>query len=294
MSPPRTFRYLDAKQLEVAGVPCLALRIGFVGELGYELHFPSPAGEHLWDRLLAEGARPFGLEPQRVLRLEKGHVIVGQDTDSESNLLSAGMPWLPKIDKDDFVGKYALEHFAEREARERLVGFTMEEDVVPAEGAQIVVEGRPAGRVTSARRSEQVGAGHRPRLAAAGPCRGRHAVRDPGRPAAPRRARHARRVLRPGRGADARHERARLPLAVRAARPSARVAARACLAGAPRERARPLARRQGRAPRRPRRSSRSGRRGARPPHAAARPAPRRTTRCGAVDGARGRRSAPTT
>ena len=151
------FRYLDAKRLDVAGVPCLALRIGFVGELGYELHCPSPAAEHLWNRLLEEGARPFGLEPQRVLRLEKGHVIVGQDTDSESNLLSAGMPWLPKMDKDDFVGKYALEHFAERDAPEVLVGFTMEDDVVPAEGAQIVVEGRPAGRVTSARRSEQVG-----------------------------------------------------------------------------------------------------------------------------------------
>ncbi len=151
------FRYLDAQEIEVAAVPCLALRIGFVGELGYELHFPSPAGEYLWDRLVAEGARPFGLEPQRVLRLEKGHVIVGQDTDSESNLLSAGMPWLPKLDKDDFVGKFAVEHFADREERERLVGFTMEEDVVPAEGAQVVIEGRPAGRVTSARRSEAVG-----------------------------------------------------------------------------------------------------------------------------------------
>ena len=151
------FRYLDAQEIEVAGVPCLALRIGFVGELGYELHFPSPAGEYLWDRLVAEGARPFGLEPQRVLRLEKGHVIVGQDTDSESNLLSAGMSWLPKLDKDDFVGKFAVEHFVDREERERLVGFTMEEDVVPAEGAQVVIEGRPAGRVTSARRSEAVG-----------------------------------------------------------------------------------------------------------------------------------------
>ncbi|HEY4621314.1 MAG TPA: glycine cleavage T C-terminal barrel domain-containing protein, partial [Gaiellaceae bacterium] len=151
-------RYLDATEIEVAGVPCLALRIGFVGELGYELHFPSAAGEYLWDRLLAEGARPFGLEPQRVLRLEKGHIIVGQDTDSESNLLSAGMSWLPKLDKDDFVGKWAVEHFQERDERERLVGFTMEEDVVPPEGAQIVIEGLPAGRVTSARRSQQVGA----------------------------------------------------------------------------------------------------------------------------------------
>jgi sarcosine oxidase subunit alpha len=150
-------RYLDAKEIEVAGIPCLTLRIGFVGELGYELHFPSPAGEYLWDRLVDEGARPFGLEPQRVLRWEKGHIIVGQDTDSESNLLSAGMSWLPKLDKDDFVGKWATGHFAEREERERLVGFTMEEDVVPAEGAQVVIEGLPAGRVTSARRSEAAG-----------------------------------------------------------------------------------------------------------------------------------------
>ncbi len=152
------FKYLDAKELDVAGVPCLALRIGFVGELGYELHLPSPAGESVWDRLVAEGARPFGLEPQRVLRLEKGHVIVGQDTDSESNLLSAGMSWLPKLEKDDFVGKIAVGHFGERDGRERLVGFTMEDDVVPAEGAQVVIEGRPGGRVTSARRSDAVGA----------------------------------------------------------------------------------------------------------------------------------------
>ena len=151
------FRYLDAKQIGVAGVPCLALRIGFVGELGYELHFPSPAGEHLWDRLVAEGARPFGLEPQRVLRLEKAHIIVGQDTDSESNLLSSGMSWLPKLDKEDFVGKHALEHLAGRDERERLCGIVMEENTVPPEGAQVVIDGFPSGRVTSARPSGAVG-----------------------------------------------------------------------------------------------------------------------------------------
>ena len=151
------FRYLDARELAVAGVPCLALRIGFVGELGYELHSPASAGEHLWDALVAAGAVPFGLEPQRVLRLEKGHVIVGQDTESESNLLSAGMPWIVKDDKDDFVGKWAVGHVRERGVRERLVGFTMDDGVVPAEGAQVVRDGRPAGRVTSARASERLG-----------------------------------------------------------------------------------------------------------------------------------------
>ena len=83
------FTYLDARQALVAGVPALLLRIGFVGELGYEIHVPSPYGESLWDAILEDGAdlgvKPFGLEPQRILRLEKMHVIVGQDTDSESN-----------------------------------------------------------------------------------------------------------------------------------------------------------------------------------------------------------------
>jgi sarcosine oxidase subunit alpha len=143
--------YLDAKELTVAGVPCLALRIGFVGELGYELHCPSPAAERLWDAIVGEGAVPFGLEPQRVLRLEKAHVIVGQDTDSESNLISAGMPWIAKLDKDDWVGKRATELVLEGGVRERLVGFEMENGKLPAEGGQVVENGRPAGRVTSAR-----------------------------------------------------------------------------------------------------------------------------------------------
>jgi sarcosine oxidase, subunit alpha len=148
------FKYLDAKEIRVAGVPCLALRIGFVGELGYELHCAASVAEHLWDALVGGGARPFGLEPQRVLRLEKAHVIVGQDTDSESNLIAAGMPWIVKQDKEDFVGKWALPHAT---IRERLVGFSLPPDVLPAEGAQVVRDGVPKGRVTSARASERLG-----------------------------------------------------------------------------------------------------------------------------------------
>jgi glycine cleavage system aminomethyltransferase T len=51
------------------------------------------------------------------------HILVGQDTDSESNVLEAGMPWIVKLDKDDFVGKWSLEHVQDRGFRERLVGF---------------------------------------------------------------------------------------------------------------------------------------------------------------------------
>jgi sarcosine oxidase, subunit alpha len=153
--------YLDARQGLIAEVPSLVLRIGFVGELGYELHFPSPYGEYMWDTLLERGEdlgiRPFGLEPQRVLRLEKMHILVGQDTDSESNVIEANMPWIVKWDKDDFVGKWALEHVRSRGIREQLVGFEMENGRVPPEGGQIVVAERtPVGRITSARWSPEL------------------------------------------------------------------------------------------------------------------------------------------
>jgi sarcosine oxidase subunit alpha len=153
--------YLDARQGPVAGVPCLVLRIGFVGELGYELHFASPYGEYVWDTILERGddlgIRPFGLEPQRILRLEKMHILIGQDTDSESNALEANMPWIVKFDKDDFVGKWALEHVRARGNREQLVGFEMENGRVPPEGGQVVVEERwPVGRITSARWSPEL------------------------------------------------------------------------------------------------------------------------------------------
>ncbi len=154
--------YLDARQAHVAGVPCLILRIGFVGELGYEIHVSSAFGEHLWDALLEAGSghgiRPFGLEPQRLLRLQKLHVIVGQDTDTESNPYDAAMPWIVKLDKEeDFIGRWALEQTAERGLQTGLVGFRARDGVVPAEGAAVLVDGAPAGRVTSSRFSPRLG-----------------------------------------------------------------------------------------------------------------------------------------
>ncbi|MBW3592367.1 MAG: (2Fe-2S)-binding protein [Actinobacteria bacterium] len=156
------FKYLDAKRAPVAGVPCLVLRIGFVGELGYELHYSSTYGQYLWDTILEHGQdfaiRPFGLEPQRILRLEKMHILIGQDTDSESNPLEANMPWLVKWDKDDFVGKWSLEQVQKRGLRDQLVGFEMADGVgaLPGEGGQIVLDGRARGRVTSSRFSPQL------------------------------------------------------------------------------------------------------------------------------------------
>jgi sarcosine oxidase, subunit alpha len=157
------FTYLDGKQAEVAGVPSLILRIGFVGEVGYEIHCPAAQGEHLWDALMSAGrefgVKPFGLEPQRLLRLQKMHILVGQDTDSESTPFGAAMPWIVKLDKEqDFIGKWALEHYENEQLETSLVGFTLSNGHVPTEGAVVMPEnGGPMGQVTSARYSQQLG-----------------------------------------------------------------------------------------------------------------------------------------
>ena len=106
-----------------------------------------------------DGIRPFGLEPQRILRLQKQHIIVGQDTDSESDPYGAGMPWAVKLDKEErFIGKWALARVAEQPAETALVGFTMANGRVPTEGAVVLdARGTAAGQVTSSRHSRQLG-----------------------------------------------------------------------------------------------------------------------------------------
>jgi len=152
------FPYLDGQHAVVAGVPCLLLRIGFTGELGYELHCPLANARALWDTIVAAGARPFGLEPQRILRLQKHHILVGQDTDSESTPYGANLAWAVKLDKDqDFIGRWALEAQAEAEPPHQLVGFSCPGGEVPTEGAAIVRDGVVTGQVTSSRRSPKLG-----------------------------------------------------------------------------------------------------------------------------------------
>jgi sarcosine oxidase subunit alpha len=154
--------YLRCRSFDVAGVPALVLRIGFVGEMGYEIHLPSLFGEPVWSAIMTAGAdqgiAPFGLEAQRVLRLEKQHILVGQDTDAESDPYEAGLGWMVKGDKPDFLGKRSLQDLERDGPGERLVGFTTDPAWVPPEGASVVHEGVWVGRVTSARRSAAAGA----------------------------------------------------------------------------------------------------------------------------------------
>jgi len=105
------------------------------------------------------GSRFVALEPQRILRLQKMHILVGQDTDSESTPYGAAMPWIVKLDKEqDWIGKWALEHYSHEAPAAHLVGFTLPDRQVPTEGSVVVDEtNTPAGQVTSARYSPVLG-----------------------------------------------------------------------------------------------------------------------------------------
>jgi sarcosine oxidase, subunit alpha len=147
------FGYMHCAQGEVMGVPAILIRIGFVGETGWEIHYPACYGEYLWDVLLETGAKfgiaRFGVEAQRILRLEKKHLVVGQDTDALSTPFEANMEWVIRFDKKDFIGRFGLLRARSRGIENNLVGFIAEEPV--EDGSVVLEDQKPVGRVTSAR-----------------------------------------------------------------------------------------------------------------------------------------------
>ena len=149
------FPYMDWRQASVAGVPATMMRIGFVGETGWEIVVAAEYGSYLWEQLIEAGAsinlRPFGVEAQRVLRLEKKHIIVGVDTDALSNPYEAGIGWVAKLDKADFIGRVALERLKRNPLDRTLVGFELEGTATPPDGAPVLFDGNPVGWATSIR-----------------------------------------------------------------------------------------------------------------------------------------------
>lgn len=137
------FPYMAVREIEIAGAPCRVMRIGFTGELSYEIHVPSAFAMQVWEALMNAGQEfgiaPFGVEAQRVLRLEKAHIIVGQDTDAMTDPIAADMAWAVKMDKPDFLGKRSLERILREGVVQKLTGFKLARtEVVPEEGLQIV------------------------------------------------------------------------------------------------------------------------------------------------------------
>ena len=122
------FPYMRARELAVGPVPCLALRVTYVGELGWELYCPTEFGLRLWDTIWAAG-REHGLvaggyKAIDSLRLEKGYRVWGADITPDDTPWEAGLGFAVKLDKD-FLGKEALE--ASREPERKLVCIVLDE-----------------------------------------------------------------------------------------------------------------------------------------------------------------------
>jgi sarcosine oxidase subunit alpha len=147
--PPRFLQHVHA---HVAGVPCHVMRLSFTGEASFELHHPRTQSVELWRTLMDAGrdlgVRPHGLQALFALRLEKGHVIVGMDTELDSTPRRLNMEWAVKLDKADFIGRTALIRTSDLDDRRRLFGLTMD-GPAPIEGAPIWVDGEIVGHVTS-------------------------------------------------------------------------------------------------------------------------------------------------
>jgi sarcosine oxidase subunit alpha len=165
------FPYLGVRAIEVAGIAARAMRVGFVGEWGYEIHVPAEHGAALWQALMQAGAslgiRPFGVEAQRLLRLEKGHIIIGQDTDGLTVPREAALGWAAKMDKPFFIGQRSLHAIAKRPQKQTLVGFTLDipgmdacqdsHPDMPSESHLVIMDGEISGRLTSVAFSPALG-----------------------------------------------------------------------------------------------------------------------------------------
>lgn len=156
--------YMTVCEVTLAGVPARLLRVGFVGELGYEIHVPAHSARHVWDTLMTAGGayaiRPCGVEAQRVLRLEKGHAIVSQDTDGLTSPFEAGMEWAVKDDKPFFIGQRSLRVLRRRPMTRKLVGFSLGAEYqgeLPRECHLVILQDTVVGRVTSICRSPTLG-----------------------------------------------------------------------------------------------------------------------------------------
>jgi aminomethyltransferase len=139
----------------VAGIDCLLSRTGYTGELGFEVYFANDIvkARTMWDAIFEAGREfsiePIGLGARDTLRLEVGFCLYGNDIDQTTHPLEAGLGWVTKLDKGDFVGRDALVKAKQEGLTRRLVGLHVEGRSIPRHGYEIVVDGRPAGVVTS-------------------------------------------------------------------------------------------------------------------------------------------------
>jgi len=137
----------------VAGVGCIVSRTGYTGEDGFELYCAPDRAVALWNALLEAGApdglRPAGLGARDTLRTEMKYALYGNDIDDVHTPLEAGLGWIVKWDKGDFLGRAALERQKQAGVPRKLVGFEMREPGIPRHGYPLLDGGTAVGVVTS-------------------------------------------------------------------------------------------------------------------------------------------------
>ena len=148
------FPYMRARQLSVGHVPCLAVRVTYVGELGWELYCPTEFGRGLWDSLweagTGHGLVAGGYKAIDSLRLEKGYRVWGADITPDETPFEAGLGFAVKLDKGDFIGRDALVAAKESPPERTLACLVLEEPRAVALGSEPVrMDGEVLGRVTS-------------------------------------------------------------------------------------------------------------------------------------------------
>jgi glycine cleavage system aminomethyltransferase T/glycine/D-amino acid oxidase-like deaminating enzyme len=148
------FRYMRAQEITVGPVPCLALRVTYVGELGWELYCPAEFGLRLWDTIWQAG-REHGLvaggyKAIDSLRLEKGYRVWGADITPDETPYEAGLEFAVKPDKGDFIGRQALAEVNDRELERQLACLVLEDPRSVALGSEPVrLDDEITGRITS-------------------------------------------------------------------------------------------------------------------------------------------------
>ncbi|MGH7303393.1 MAG: glycine cleavage system aminomethyltransferase GcvT, partial [Candidatus Rokuibacteriota bacterium] len=148
-----TIGYYRFARGNVGDVPVLISRTGYTGEDGFELYAPADGTAQLWKALVAAGradaAAPVGLGARDTLRLEMKYALYGNDIDDTTNPLEAGLGWVVKPAKGEFIGREALEKIRAEGVRRRLVGLEMVDKAVARHGYPVQRDGRAVGIVTS-------------------------------------------------------------------------------------------------------------------------------------------------
>jgi len=155
--------HLAKAQLE--GVEVMVARTGYTGEDGFEIFVPSRKAEEIWELLLRvgkdESVLPCGLGARDTLRIEMKFPLYGHELSKETNPLEAGLGWVVKLNKAEFLGREALLKIKEEGGpKRRLVGVLMTEKGIPRQGYSVTdIEGRPIGILTSGTMSPSLNVG---------------------------------------------------------------------------------------------------------------------------------------